>query len=145
MPNRKGRAYKDEVRSMITDAKISHDAEMYRLKELYSNAPYRPDKKSRARKLSANIKAPAQRVKHHWSYRIEDGRDVIYLKYSNHVFIHNIIFYDMETGYFKDKFGNVLNTKAKHLRYLADRKKESREFLHEKRYYIVNTRKIQNV
>ena len=55
------------------------------------------------------------KVKHHWSYREEHWKDVIYLTRSEHRKIHHIIIYNQAEKMFCTKDGRLLDTKLKHI------------------------------
>lgn len=72
-----------------------------------------------ARNLSQRIKKPGFEG-HHWSYRIENAKDLIFLKTKHHVLIHRFLKYDQQNSLYKDLAGNPLDTKEKHFRYIVE-------------------------
>lgn len=55
---------------------------------------------------------------HHWSYNQEDWLDVIQLTIKEHNFIHKHIVYDQELMMYRNKDGELLNNKEKHLKFI---------------------------
>jgi hypothetical protein len=55
---------------------------------------------------------------HHWSYKKEHQTDVISLKKDDHYYLHRFLSYDSESFQYKDRNGNLLDTKEKHLEYI---------------------------
>jgi hypothetical protein len=50
-----------------------------------------------SKSMSGNLKPPSKGLeKHHWSYKIEDAKDVIWLSNKDHNNIHRFIMYDQE-------------------------------------------------
>lgn len=77
--------------------------------------------KRKAHGLCSHIKAKIKgNHLHHWSYNIEDAKDVIELDIKSHKKIHLNMIYDQSTFMYKDLQGNLLNTKQKHLDYIND-------------------------
>lgn len=66
---------------------------------------------------SQHLKMPGYHS-HHWSYREEHAKDVIYLKPKYHSLLHRHIKYCKETFFYKDEVGNILDTKEKHISHL---------------------------
>lgn len=65
-----------------------------------------------------NFKTPAGYNAHHWSYRTEHKKDVIFLRKEDHYLLHRFIKYDKQRFFYRSKEGVVLDTKQKHLNYL---------------------------
>lgn len=57
---------------------------------------------------------------HHWSYAEENRRDVIRLRIKDHAYIHRHLVYVKEIMAYKSKDGRVLDTRQKHMDYLAE-------------------------
>jgi len=55
---------------------------------------------------------------HHWSYNLEDAKDVIELSVKDHNTIHRFLKYDQEYFFYRDLSGNLLNTREKHIKYI---------------------------
>lgn len=55
---------------------------------------------------------------HHWNYKLEYAKDVIELHPNQHAKAHRLITYDKDAFLYRDKDGNLLDTKSKHLEYL---------------------------
>lgn len=71
--------------------------------------------KSRAMRLCKGIKPPDGYERHHWSYKEEFARDVIFLSKKDHKKIHRYIQYDKSQWIYRTKFTNVLlDTRDKH-------------------------------
>ena len=71
---------------------------------------------------------------HHWSYKDEDALDTILLTPKKHRNLHGFIeLIDTvdhpDIGYYKDKSGNVLDTREKHINYFISIRKRQKEFL----------------
>lgn len=58
---------------------------------------------------------------HHWSYNENDFSDVIKLDRKTHRRIHKHIFLDIDSKYFKDDKGVLLDSKEKHIGYLLSK------------------------
>lgn len=58
------------------------------------NAKY--PEKYKAKNACSKIKTPDGHEKHHWSYNIEDAKDVIFLTKKDHMKAHRFIVYDQE-------------------------------------------------
>lgn len=56
--------------------------------------------------------------KHHWSYNEEHYKDVIVLSIADHNTIHRFLAYDQSHFMYRDKQGDLLDTKAKHQAYI---------------------------
>lgn len=81
------------------------------MKNYKSNYP----EKYRAHKLASRVKAPDGSDRHHWSYRLRDARDVIFLSRADHLKLHRFLEYDSRRMRFKDSAGNLLETREDHL------------------------------
>ena len=55
---------------------------------------------------------------HHWSYNEKDLKSVIEVSVLNHNKIHRFLKYDQDFFMYRDLEGNLLDTKAKHLKYI---------------------------
>lgn len=55
---------------------------------------------------------------HHWSYNEEHFKDVIELNFKTHALVHRYIIYDQAYKMYRDKLGNLLDTKEKHQKYI---------------------------
>lgn len=81
------------------------------------NAKY--PEKSKAKNLSASIKPTIKgNNMHHWSYKIENAKDIIELSVSDHNLAHRHMTYDRENYFYIDENGNNLDTKEKHIAFL---------------------------
>ena len=75
--------------------------------------------KSKARNLSQRLPCEKGNHLHHWSYNIEDAKDVIELSIKDHYLLHRYIIYVQEIKLYKNKLnGNILKTKESHLELL---------------------------
>ena len=77
-----------------------------------------PEKKS-AVSMSGKIYAPKGCHKHHWSYRPEHAKDVMFLARLDHYTTHRVIIYDQERMQYRGLDGVLLDTKERHLAYIA--------------------------
>ena len=55
---------------------------------------------------------------HHWCYNEKDLKSVIEVSVLNHNKIHRFLKYDQDFFMYRDLEGNLLDTKAKHLKYI---------------------------
>lgn len=76
-----------------------------------------PEKKL-AKNLSSNLKVEKGFNNHHWSYNLEDAKDIISLSIENHNIIHRYLIYDQDTYKYKTLEGVLLDTKEKHIEYI---------------------------
>ena len=60
---------------------------------------------------------------HHWSYNQKDWLDIIELTIKDHNLLHRFLYYDQDIMLYKDKDGNILDKKEKHLELLEKIKK----------------------
>jgi hypothetical protein len=85
-----------------------------------SNYRIKYPEKYKAKILSHSIKAPELQEKHHWSYSIEDAKDVIFLTKSDHSKAHRFIIYDQERmKYRRIDTMELLDTKESHYEYIS--------------------------
>lgn len=75
--------------------------------------------KYKAHSLSQRIKAPEGMQKHHWSYKIENAKDLIFLTMKHHNIIHRHLNYNKKEMCYNTSGGKLLDTKEKHLCYLG--------------------------
>ena len=68
---------------------------------------------------SQRSKAPKGFHSHHWSYNKEHLKDTIIVSQADHRKIHRYMIYDKENMIYKSRFGEVLDTKQKHLCFIA--------------------------
>jgi len=61
---------------------------------------------------------PAGMERHHWSYRRDHWADVILLRIDNHRALHQAMTYDEQAKQFRTRRGHLMDTKAKHIRYM---------------------------
>ena len=72
--------------------------------------------KHKARILSQRVKVSVKgHHKHHWSYNIEDAKDVIELPVLIHNKVHRFMTYDQKTFMYKDLNGNLLDLSLIHI------------------------------
>ena len=67
--------------------------------------------------LSQRVKAPEGKVKHHWSYKEEHAKIVIFLTPEEHCLIHRYITYDQERKMYRSLDGVLLDSKERHYAY----------------------------
>lgn len=78
----------------------------------------RPWKNTKTYKnLHRRFRVPKGKELHHWNYNEEYLEDVIILETKDHRNFHRYLSLDLESRIFKDKNGNSLDTKEKHLQY----------------------------
>ena len=76
--------------------------------------------KYKAQTLSSSIKTPELHEKHHWSYCVDDAKDVIFLLKSDHAKAHRFIIYDQERmKYRRIDTMELLDTKESHYEYIS--------------------------
>jgi len=88
-------------------------------KDVYKKYKQKYPEKHKAKQASNNIISPNGLVKHHWSYKSEHYKDVIFLKPKDHYKLHRYLKYDEREFQFIDKEGILLDSKTKHLEYLT--------------------------
>ena len=72
-----------------------------------------------SKKYCSKIKSPIGYEKHHWSYNIEDAKDVIFLTKKEHSKAHRFIVYDQERMMYRRFDTNeLLNTKEVHFDFI---------------------------
>lgn len=59
--------------------------------------------------------------KHHWSYNQEHYKDVIQLSKKDHMKAHRFLVYDQERMMYRTLNGDLLDTRERHIKYIADR------------------------
>lgn len=64
---------------------------------------------------SQKITTPEGMEKHHWSYRKESVKDVIFLSTKEHNIAHRFMVYDQKEMYYRTNDGRLLDTKEAHL------------------------------
>jgi hypothetical protein len=85
-----------------------------------SKNPYEkkfPEKEP-ARKRASSVKAPVGHEKHHWSYIVSDGADVIFLTPEQHKKAHRFLVYDQERMMYRNLDGVLLDTRGRHETYI---------------------------
>lgn len=77
--------------------------------------------KIKAKNMSNKIVAPNNFEKHHWSYNLDDAKDVIFLSKNDHYKAHRFIIYDQERMKYRrcDNL-ELLDSKQNHLDYIND-------------------------
>ena len=73
--------------------------------------------KYKAHILSQRVEMGRGLLKHHWSYREEDAKDIIPLTKEDHYLIHRYIIYDPERMMYSNIDNILLVSKQKHLEY----------------------------
>lgn len=102
------------------------EAERKRHREKYTRLGYKEKQKewdkdklwkstSAYRNLRRDLKIPKGHQGHHWSYNDEHLRDVIILTIKQHREAHKDLVFDPTTKMFKNKRGDLLDTKEKHI------------------------------
>lgn len=57
---------------------------------------------------------------HHWNYDLKYAKDVIELSISDHNTLHRFLVYDQPLKMYRDKNGNLLDTKESHINLLNE-------------------------
>ena len=76
-------------------------------------------------KIAAGIKSqriphPDGTHRHHWSYLPEDSKDIIILQTPDHYTAHRFLVYDQERMQYRRLDGELLDTRERHVEYLAE-------------------------
>lgn len=114
----------------MTRERERHRMKYYRLN--YRETPVNPDVKRLSAKMymfrypeKYNAKKAACRIErqkgchmHHWSYRPEHWKDVIELPINVHYLIHRHLSYDQTFKQYRDKDGNLLDSREKHEQFI---------------------------
>ena len=112
--------------------KERHREKYYRLGYKEKHKPSKDDKKRTMEKYNnkypekykAKLKSQRAGVKgvhsHHWSYKEENLKDVFYLNYKDHAFIHRHLKYDCDLFCYVTKDGVMLDTRKKHKKFIDD-------------------------
>lgn len=93
--------------------KPSREAKSVAMKNYRQKYP----EKFRAKQASQKLISIPGMEKHHWSYKKEHFKDVIYLSIKNHNFLHRHLIYDKDQKQYRDLNGDLLDTKEKHKEY----------------------------
>jgi hypothetical protein len=72
-----------------------------------------------AHKVASSVKCPEGMVRHHWSYSVENMKDLLFVTAEEHYFIHRYLIYVDYNYCFKTVGGVMLNTKDKHDAYIS--------------------------
>ena len=104
--------YRERYRHPITEKeKQTRDAHLKRFPE-----------KVKARYMSQHIKAGKGFHKHHWSYRVNDARNVLILTPRDHAKAHRYMIYDQERMMYRTLDGVLLDTRQAHEDYIGSLK-----------------------
>jgi hypothetical protein len=79
-------------------------------KKYYSKYP----EKYKCKCLAGSVKTPKGTQKHHWSYLVENAKDVIFITRAIHARLHRYLIYDTEKMCYWNTIGSILDTKEKH-------------------------------
>jgi len=71
-----------------------------------------------AHKVASSVKCPEGMVRHHWSYSVENMKDLLFLTPEEHYFVHRYLIYVDYNYEFTTVSGCKLDTKEKHLHYI---------------------------
>lgn len=71
-----------------------------------------------ARNASQRIECPNGYHNHHWSYLEIHRKDVIIMPAIEHAKIHRYMSYDEKYMMYRDMYGNLLDTREKHMEYV---------------------------
>lgn len=74
--------------------------------------------KERARCRSSHILGKDGEQWHHWNYNEGFEKDLILMTIGHHSKAHRLMEYDQSEMLYRDKSGNLLDTKEKHMKYL---------------------------
>lgn len=75
--------------------------------------------KTKAKQLSQRVSCPKGLHKHHWSYQVENAKDIICIDPKSHSYIHRFLNYVPALMCYETKDGILLDTKEKHLDYIS--------------------------
>jgi len=89
-------------------------------KIIMSNYKTKFPEKTLSKNRCSNIKASEGFEKHHWSYRIEDAKDVIFISVKDHNTAHRFMIYDQERMMYRKLNGELLDSKASHVSYITE-------------------------
>lgn len=130
----KKKARKEEYRKALEDP-LWVESERKRLREKYyrlgssdKSSPQRRRERAKqyrdkypekivAVRVSQKIPRPKGTERHHWSYRTENAKDLIFLTREEHHKLHRYIIYDQEQMMYRGLDGVLLDTKERHLQY----------------------------
>jgi hypothetical protein len=87
-------------------------------KKVMQNYKQRYPEKQIAKILSGSVEVPLGLEKHHWSYRKENARDVIFLSVRDHKTAHRYMIYDQEQKMYRTRSGLLLDSREKHEQYI---------------------------
>lgn len=76
--------------------------------------------KCKARNISQRIKKQKGNQLHHWNYDLKFAKDVIELTVADHALLHRFLVYDQPLKMYRDKNGNLLDTKESHINLLNE-------------------------
>jgi len=100
-------------------------------KKCMTNYSRRYPEKMMASSLSGSIKAPRGKEKHHWSYKQEHGKDVLFLTPKEHYCAHRYMVYDQEMMMYRRVDTMVLlDSKDAHKRYILKCIENERNLFH---------------
>lgn len=95
--------------------KPSNEIRERNMKKYYDKYP----EKKKAKSSMGNMKCLNKTNEfHHWSYNDEHFKDVIELNFKIHKLVHRFIKYDQSFKMYRDRLGNLLDTKEKHQQYI---------------------------
>lgn len=86
---------------------------------VYRNNERYPEK-YKARCATRMVIPPMGMVKHHWSYRKEHYRDLIFISADEHIYAHRYLVYDPERLQYRTISGILLDTKEAHNEYIKN-------------------------
>lgn len=69
---------------------------------------------------SQRITVPENHSRHHWSYNEQHWKDIIPLPIAKHSRLHCYLVYDLQTKFYRDIYGNLLDTREKHEQYISE-------------------------
>lgn len=95
-----------------------HPASSERNRKYFEKYP----EKYKIRSISSKLKNQDKSLeKHHWSYNIEDAKNVIWLTKINHKKAHRFIIYDQERLMYRRTDNNILlDSYETHFKYISD-------------------------
>ena len=71
-----------------------------------------------AQNAAGNLPKEKGKHKHHWNYRQEYWKDIIYLTPSEHKLAHYYMYYDQERMMYRRLDGTLIDSKEKHIEYI---------------------------
>ena len=118
----KQRALCEMIQDFLIDQKILKINYSLDYAEIYPKTKMGRDEKNKIRhEMMKHCTMPTKEGmhRHHWSYREEHLNDIIYINSNRHMRLHGVLRLDFDAKIYRTIGGALLDTKAKHMKYLA--------------------------